>query len=321
MILRPMMMFGQGQGAAPNKSAGPANTERYMTLLIEGAAQRVPEVDPVSYKVLRTSLSQLAMQAPDKLPDKEKFELVQKVLRELDNYQKASNTAIKDQLTHWHAITELLLRQLVERIGLSAASPVASPLVQRAGRMKTCTELREFRDELDRFLHPGEGSALDYASPLRVADHSSINDNASGLMGGGAAVERLGQIMRNGGRGFVVFFRLTCLEVIADRFGMDVVQDCLMAVSNYLTEALRGDDFVFHWSDSSLVAILQARPNENILTVELRRIASNHRDIAIQINGRPIMLRVPLEFDITPISRLVSAEDIYRLTSAEVSAR
>jgi len=102
---------------------------------------------------------------------------------------------------------------------------------------------------------------------------------------------------------------------------MDVVQDCLMAVSNFLTESLRSDDFVFHWSDSSLVAILQARPNENILTVELRRIASNHRDIAIQVNGRPIMLRVPLEFDITAISRLTSAEDLYRLTPAEASSR
>lgn len=321
MILRPMMMFGQGQGAAPAKPTGPANNERYMTLLIEGAAQRMPEIDPVSHKVLRTSLSTLALQAPDKLPDKEKFELIQNVLREFDNYLKASNTALKDQLTHWRAITELLLNQLVLSLGLSSSSPVARPLLQRAGRLTTATELREFRDELDRFLRPGEGSALDYASPLRVADHSIANDNASGLMGGGAAVERLTKIMQNGGRGFVVFFRLTCLEVIGDRFGMDVVQDCLMAVSNFLTESLRSDDFVFHWSDSSLIAILQARPNENILTVELRRIASNHRDIAIQVNGRPIMLRVPLEFDITAISRLTSAEDLYRLTPAEASSR
>lgn len=321
MIVRPMMMFGHGQGQAPNQPNGPANTDRTLTLLIEGMVQRVPQLDADASRNLRTMVSALAMRAPDRLTGNEKLEVVQQVLREFDVYLKASNTAMKDQLFEWRAIVELLFRQLVLGLGIDLASPVAQPLLRSIARLSAVADLREFHAELEHFLHPGEGSALDYASPLRVADRSSANDNASGLMGGGAAVERLAQLMEKGRRGFVVIFRLACLDVISERFGQEAVEDSLMAVSNYLTESLRSEDSVYHWSDSSLLAVLQPRANENILSIELRRIASNHRDIAIQVNNRSVMLRVPLEFDITAINRLKSAEDIYRLTPDAAFAR
>ncbi len=321
MIVRPMMMFGHGQGQASDKPNGPVNTERSLTLLIEGIVQRVPELDAEANRSLRSTLSALALRAPDRLNGKEKFEIVQEVIHEFDIYLKASNAAARAQALEWRAIVELLFRQLILGLGIDLGSSVAAPLLQSIGRLTSLPELRDFHASLDHFLHPGDGSALDYASPLRIADRSSANDNASGLMGGGAAVERLSQFLARGTRGFVVVFRLACLDVISERFGTEAVEDCLMAISNYLTECLRNEDAVYHWSDSSLLAILQARANENILSIELRRIASNHRDIAIQLNDRSVMLRVPLEFDITPISRLKSAEDLYRLTPDAAIAR
>ena len=87
-----------------------------------------------------------------------------------------------------------------------------------------------------------------------------------------------------------------------------------MAVAAFLTQSLHSDDAVYHWSDSSLLAILQGRANEQILTAELERIAMQNRETAVIIGGRSTMLRIPITFDLTPIERLHSAEDLYKIT-------
>jgi hypothetical protein len=87
-----------------------------------------------------------------------------------------------------------------------------------------------------------------------------------------------------------------------------------MAVSAFLTASLHNDDQIFHWSDSSLLAILQGRPSAQILTAELQRIASQNPESSIHVAGRTIMLRIPLAFDLTPIHRLRTPEDLFRLS-------
>jgi GGDEF domain-containing protein len=106
--------------------------------------------------------------------------------------------------------------------------------------------------------------------------------------------------------------------MICERFGIEAMQDCLMAVSAYLTYTLRRDDAIFHWSDSTLLAVVLDRPNEQILTAELERIASQNRDITINVGGRVVMLRIPLGFELIPIERLTSASDINRLSGHRV---
>jgi GGDEF domain-containing protein len=120
--------------------------------------------------------------------------------------------------------------------------------------------------------------------------------------------------MERGGNGFIALFRLGCLEIISQRFGMEAVQDCVMAVSAFLTHNLHSGDAIFHWSDSSLLVVLEGRPNDKILTAELQRIVVQNREITVIIEGRNVMLRIPLDFDLTPIEVLHSAEDLYKLS-------
>jgi hypothetical protein len=87
-----------------------------------------------------------------------------------------------------------------------------------------------------------------------------------------------------------------------------------MSVSAFLTNNLRSDDVIYHWSDSSLLAIVEGRASEQILAAELDRIAARNREITIQIGGRKVMLRVPLDYHITPVSSLSTAEDLYKLS-------
>jgi len=120
--------------------------------------------------------------------------------------------------------------------------------------------------------------------------------------------------MASGRKGFIVLFRLTCLNMINQRFGPEAVEDCLMAVAAFLTQSLQSDDAVYHWSDSSLLAVLQGRVNEQILNAELQRIVYQNRETSVTIGGRTTMLRIPLTFDVTPIERLQTPDDLYKIT-------
>ena len=92
-----------------------------------------------------------------------------------------------------------------------------------------------------------------------------------------------------------------------------------MAVSAFLTSSLRNDDAIYHWSDSSLLAIVDGRPNGKILTAELQRIVAQNRDITIKIGERNIMVRIPMTFELTPIASFQTAEDLNRLSGQSLS--
>jgi hypothetical protein len=69
------------------------------------------------------------------------------------------------------------------------------------------------------------------------------------------------------------------------------------------------------------VAILLGRPNEHLLTAELNRIAAKNTDINVTIGGRSIMLRIPFSFELTPIQRLKTAEELHKIYLQETKKR
>ncbi len=233
--------------------------------------------------------------------------------------------ALREQLAGTRGLVGMLLAELkLTSLGVEATSEGAAPLLQLARRLTTAGEINAWRQKFNLFLHHslnGKGPAEDLAARLRAADCSTANDNASGLRGGGSAMEHLRKIMEASGDGFVVLFRLSCLDVISNRFGPEAVEDCLMAVSAYLMAGLQSSDSIYHWSDSALLAILQGRPSEAILKAELERIIAQNRESSIKVAGRAIMLRIPLDFEVTPISRLSSADDLMRISAGQSQMR
>ena len=314
MNLRQIGAWG-AQHPSGNEAVQLPNADRSLTLLIEGAALGMPEIDGAEYSVFRQRMGQLALQTPDRLPEHEKLAAIREILREFENYRKAGENTLRERTAAWRAITGDLLSELLARLGISPTKPAAASLLNRIPGLLTTGELSEFASALADFLHPTDahGNAQDILSPLNRTDHTTVNLNAAGLRGGGSAVEHLERILSSG-RGSVVIFRLSCLGMIFERFGAEAVEDCLMAISAYLTHSLHSDDAIYHWSDSSLLAILQGRANEQILAAELNRIAAQNRDITIQIGGRTIMLRVPLAFDIHPVSSFRCADDLLKLS-------
>jgi len=309
-----------GQSTAAPKEDAP-NIARCLTLLAEGAASGMPEVDGPAYAAFREAISVMSRRIGDRQADDDKLPVVKDILREFDNYRKSAESQLRDRQNGWRALVSGLLQDLLATMGIDAASSGAAPLVQRVPSLLTGEEIQAFRVMLADFLRVGApGKAGANRSALRVANRSIANDNAAGLRGGGAAVEHLRRILDKGGSGFVVQFRLGCMDVIGERFGSEAVQDSLMAVSAFLTHTLRSDDALYHWSDSSLLAMLESPASEQILVAAMQRIVNNNRDITIKMGDRAVMLRIPLTFELTPVFHFKTAEDLLKLSRERVAA-
>lgn len=320
MGLREIAGFGKGQSAV---KADPAadNTGICMTALVEGVAEAMPRIDDKSYSEFRGTAARMALQIPDRMDNAGRMTVVNAILHEFENYRIGVENSLRERQKGWRSLAAKLTREMLVSMGVKTDSAAAQPLIEEIDRLGTPEEIREYRELLDGFLKLRAGEAEAGISPLKVADTSTSNENAAGLMGGGAAVEQLKKVMERGLTGFVVIFRLSCLEMVSRRFGPEAVEDCLMAVSAFMTASLHSDDMIFHWSDSSLVAILLARPNEHLLTAELNRIAAKNTDINVTIGGRSIMLRIPFSFELIPIERLKTAEDLYKIYLQETKKR
>lgn len=305
----------RGPSNPSDKEGGPPSIERYLTLLVEGAALGVPEVDGDLYKEFRGRVAMLALQLPDRLPDAEKLAQIRGVLREFESYRNQTEAELRNRTSEWRTLVVFLFTELLKSLGIDLSASNPTSFLQKIAGVASAAGIENYRLQMEQFLHPsGAGSAPAEASPFRAADHSTANDNAAGLRGGGSAIEHLKGLMASGGKGFIVLFRLSCLNMINQRFGAEAVEDCLMAVAAFLTQSLQSDDAIYHWSDSSLLAILQGRANEQILTAELERIAMQNRETSVNIGGRSTMLRIPITFDITPTQQLKSADDLYKIT-------
>ncbi len=322
MNLKQLATWGQNRPTG-NDGGGVPAVDRCLTLLVEGAATGVPEVDAESFLAFRTKVEGLARQLPGQLRDEDKLALIGSIVREFEDYRDGAESALREKQAAWRGLVRWLLSELLASLGVDCESGDAVPLLQLVKRLNSGDEINAWREKLNLFLHPldGKGPAHDLEAKLKATDCSTENDNAAGLRGGGSAVEHVRKIMESGGEGFIVVFKLSCLDVISQRFGPEAVEDCLMAVSAFLTAGLESTDAIYHWSDTALLAILQGRYSEYIVSAELDRIISQNRESSINVAGRPIMLRLPISFEVTPINRLRTADDLLRISAYQAVKR
>ncbi len=303
------------------KKPGTKTSGRFLTLLTEGVASNMPDIGGESYREFRENMNRLALRIPDWLPDDDKLQLVQEIIREFERYRKAVDDEFRERRNGWRALTTMLVRYVLGLLNIDPSNAEAAPLLQRIGSLLNGAETQAYRILLADFLRlNGKADPSESTSTLREANRAVSNDNAAGLRGGGVAVEQIKEIMDKDSVGYVVIFRLGCMGVIEERFGHEAVEDSLMAVAAFLTHALRSDDTIYHWSDTSLLAILKSSASHKAILAAIQRIIDSNRDITIQVDNHTVMVRVPLDFEVFPISVLQTPNDLYKLLPEHSSA-
>jgi GGDEF domain-containing protein len=285
--------------------------ERSLMVLAEGAALNMPEVDSSNYHSFVETVRTMIRQAPERATENEMSSLIKGVLREFEKYRNNTDAALHERQAGWRGLAGMLLRELLGTWGIDTGSASAAPLIEKVALLSTGDQIQKFRLQVEGFLRPdGKVGAVRNANPIKIADPLEAAENAPGSRATDAAWEHVKKIIDRGGRGYVVLFHLSCLDVIGGRFGLEAVHHSLTAVSSFLSQSLRSSDSVYHWSDSSLLAVLESWATEEMILAAMQRVVNSNREITIEVDSRNVMLRVPLTFEITPIDRLRSAEDL-----------
>jgi GGDEF domain-containing protein len=288
---------------------------RALSLLVEGAAVHQVQVDPAAYRHFRSAILRDSIRLGEPQSESDLLLLTGALLHEFESYRAETEKTIEARQSQWHQLASMLLHFLAPHCELDRESIVWKSITNEMAAATTHDEIESLRTKLHKYLTTSQQQCDERAQALEEEhDRSVANDNAAGLRGGGAAIEHLRAMIADARPGFVGLFRLSCLDVVGERFGDEGIQDCLMAVSAFLIEHLRIEDVIYHWTDSSLLAICDRKGREDHLSAELNRILSRNRDFTIRIGDRTIMLRIPISLELYPTSHFATAEDLWRLS-------
>ena len=310
------MSLRRSSGTAP--SAGAAE-RRGLGLLLEGAAVNLPQIDLGIYRRFRSAILRNSIAISEPQPESELLQTLALIVREFETYRVESEAVLQAREKGWQHLTGMLMHLLAVQEKVSLESDLWTGICSELAAAVSEEEIAILHTKLQKLFHRKAGDAVRGTDDEEEErDRSTENDNASGLRGGGAAIEHLRVMLSKSRPGYICLFRLSCLDVVGERFGPEGMQDCLMTVSAFLIKNLRREDIVYHWSDSSLLAVCDRKIREEILTAELNRVLACNRDFTLQVSDRTIMLRIPIELSIYPISHFESADDLQNLPVGRV---
>jgi len=291
-------------------------------MLLEGIASSHVVIDLPAFRSFRAAILRSPLNLTDLLFEQDLITEVKSVIREFERYRTAMETILKERNHEWHQTVSQLAHLLAGHMRIDQSSDLWTGICMQLTCATTAEEIVALRQKLMQLFQAMDGqTASRQVREVNQQDMSTANHNAAGLRGGGAAMGHVRRLLAEGKPFCIGIFRLHCLDVVGERFGQDGIQDCLMAVSAFLTQNLSSDDSIYHWSESSLVVVCERRIREEILNAEWNRVLARNRDFTIRIGGRNIMLRIPIRLEMLPVSQINSADDLQLLLAERGPSR
>jgi hypothetical protein len=107
-----------------------------------------------------------------------------------------------------------------------------------------------------------------------------------------------------------VLFKISMLQTVEQRYGEEAAGDYLNSAAQFLIEALRPDDKLFHWGRDVLMAVVQRKISPGALRMEVDRLTLTSRGQVMEVNGKSIMISCPIAFDLHPVSQFSTLDDM-----------
>lgn len=285
-------------------------------LLLDGLISHQVQVDEGLHRRLRSAILRDSNALAETLSKEELLARVAAIVRSFEGYRSETESILDLRLKAWHQLAFALLQRLAEALHIDLEAEQWKSFTADLSTAKEAEQLTDLRSRLLLLLHRHDPTGHHVAEEEEEQDRSTLNDNAAGLRGGGAALDHIGRMLLSKRPGYIAIFRLSCLDVIGERFGSEGMQDCLMTVAAFLAENLRHEDTVYYWSESSLLAVCDRKVREEMISAEFNRILARNRDFTLQIGERNIMLRIPIAMQLYPIQQFESPDDVLHLNEA-----
>ena len=292
---------------------------RGLGLLIEGIAVNQQQYDPAAYRRFRSAILRDSIRLTQPQSEADILQSVGLIIHEFEAFRVESEATVEARQKEWRQTTGMLMNLLAAHSKIDHESAMWMKVATHLASASTSEEISALRSQLHQIFDAGnEGALLVHGEEDEEQDRSVANDNAAGLRGGGAAIEHVSRMINQRRPGFIGLFRLSCLDVVGERFGPEGMQDCLMTVSAFLAQNLRTDDTLYHWSESALLAVCDRKVRGDIVAAELNRILARNREFTISIGGRNIMLRIPIDLQLFPVEQLKSSDDLEAISAGKL---
>jgi len=116
---------------------------------------------------------------------------------------------------------------------------------------------------------------------------------------------------------YVVLFKISMLHTVEQRYGEEAANEYLNSAAQFLIEALRSDDKLFHWERDVLMAVVKRNISPGALRIEVDRLTLASRGQVMNVKGKSIMIACPIVFDLLPVSQLSTLDDMLTVFNAK----
>lgn len=142
-------------------------------------------------------------------------------------------------------------------------------------------------------------------------------EGPTGLPGPTQARELLVPIFGMDYQCYVVMLKITMLQTIEQRYGEEAAGDYLNLVAQFLMQALRSEDLLFHWGRDVLMAVARRQISLSAMRMEVERMVLPLRDQQVmEVNKKRVMIACPVAVDLLPTSQFTSLEDMLAVFEA-----
>jgi GGDEF domain-containing protein len=100
------------------------------------------------------------------------------------------------------------------------------------------------------------------------------------------------------------------LQTVEQRYGEEAADEYLNSAAQFLIEALRSDDKLFHWGRDVLMAVVRRIISPGALRMEMDRMTLASRGQVMNVNGKSVMIACPIAFDLLPVSQFSKLDDM-----------
>lgn len=283
-----------------------AEVEKFLVQLLDSIhGQRFDDRTP-SYSEFHEKMSQMARKLTECSTVDDKFLALQQTLYEIHRYQEGKAKDLQKPEFTWRALAATLLCALF-------TPNDAKRLSAREDRLLGEAMLRNLNEGMDTFQdamrsHPRLNA--ENTRPVEDWRPSFEKDsNPTSLRCGDEALNRIEGMLERQAKGYVIVFRLGCLDLVGERFGLEAVEESLRSVSAYLADSIRRYAELFFWNESTFATIVETRAPEKALRTTIVHIINNNRSAFVQVEDHLVLLQMPLEFEMFPISSIQSAKE------------
>ncbi len=146
-------------------------------------------------------------------------------------------------------------------------------------------------------------------------------EGPTGLAGPSQAREHLAPLMGLDSRCFVVLLKITTLQTLEKRYGEDAAGDFLNVTAQFLMQTFRSEDRFFHWDRDVLMVVVRRNLSPEAMHTEIARLTSARREHVMEVNGRSIMIASPIAFDLLPVSRFLTFQELLAAFETDLTGR